>query len=133
LLEDTGEETLGSKGEFEVGFVEWELVECIEVLQFVTVEEPAALLFGVPELNVLGNCVLLLSVSPAVIPKQGFSFLNVLSDVLSNALKAWEVGLPLVGYPSLVFVYGTDALGEFLIGLQFTKKTFERHRRDGFA
>ena len=80
------EDLLGLDGEVVVSFTVQKLLEGVEILSLVVVKNTLG--FVVPEIDVMLNDILPKAIEIAVVFDQGFSFVDVLTEELSNASKA---------------------------------------------
>src|SRR6266699_5093187 len=108
-------------------------MEHVKIFELMWVEQAAGVFFGVPEVNIVGVCIIFEAVNESMVSKQVFGLLNVLGDKLSDASKVRNVGLPSVGYLPVVVVCGTDAVSEVFVSAEVSKKLYESGLRDCLA
>jgi len=88
LFKCAREETSHSVSKVEVGLFNKELVEGMEVLNFVWVEQTSGMFFRWPELDIVGDCIFFEAIDESMVPEEIFGFFNILVDELSEASKA---------------------------------------------
>jgi hypothetical protein len=88
LLEGAREDPLGPEGQVVVGVEDEKFVKGVQVFELVSVENAAALFFGIPEFDLVVDCELFKAIDVPVVSEEGFGVVDVFSEVLTDPAKA---------------------------------------------